>query len=44
MKTLFLLDPGVSGMIAEIKDERAEIERLRGMIDGQRRLAYGHSL
>ena len=36
MGTAFSLDKNLSGIVSAIKSERDDIERLRGMIDGQR--------
>jgi hypothetical protein len=37
--TAFSLDEDLGGIVAGIKNERDDIERLRGMIDGQREYA-----
>jgi hypothetical protein len=37
LKTVLSLDEDLAGMVTKIKIDREEIERLRGMIDGQRK-------
>lgn len=39
LKTVLSLDEDLGGIVTKIKTDREEIERLRGMIDGQREKA-----
>jgi len=42
--TTFSLDEDLGGIITGIKNERDDIERLRGMIDGQREYTLKYNL
>jgi hypothetical protein len=44
LKTVLSLDEDLEGIVTKIRDDREEIERLRGMIDGQRKNALIYNL